>query len=490
MHRYSSEAARSHKPHSGQRGAIALVGLLLTLAACSAPINSAAVPPEPPPARAEVAPTLKPISSPRSGPRSGSIPPVASNAIDPQLVEANTRFGLKLMQQLRPVKSAIAGSNDNSSGQKPDQNLDKNLFISPLSISMALALAYNGANGETQAAMQRSLELQGLTVESLNQANGALLQFFAPPAGSQGQQKPGQGMQLNIANSLWANRALVMQPDFLTRIQPYQAQVQVMDFAKPETVKVINDWVADQTLGKIPTILNQIEPDELLYLINAVYFKGTWEEPFDPAETQPKPFYPGGKQGGVAHPRMTRSGEFAYQETPLFQAVSLPYKSNSPPSNTRPTRTAPRLSLDVFLPKTDLADFLTQLTPQNWKTWSRQFGSRPGRLELPRFKLEYEADLKPALTRLGLGVAFSPQADFSRLTSQPSAISQVRHKTWVEVNEEGTEAAAATAIGIMPTSARIPQKPFEMVVDRPFFCAIRDQQTGTILFMGIVTRPK
>ena len=176
---------------------------------------------------------------------------------------------------------------------------------------------------------------------------------------------------------------------------------------------------------------------------------------------------------------MSQSGKYRYYENDSFQAVSLPYGKG-------------RLSLYVFLPKkdTNLVAFQQQLSLENWQQWMNQFQMRSGSLQLPRFKFDYNIQLNNALKALGMESAFSTGANFSNMTSASVAIDQVKHKTFVEVNEEGTEAAAATSVGVMLTSAQMPTEPFQMVVDRPFFCAIRDNQTGTLLFMGSIQEPK
>jgi serine protease inhibitor len=217
----------------------------------------------------------------------------------------------------------------------------------------------------------------------------------------------------------------------------------------------------------------------VLYLINAIYFKGNWQKEFSKSATQEQPFT---LLNGTRkqHPLMSQSGKYRYYENPEFQAISLPYGSG-------------RLSMFVFLPKPNVkqADFYRNFTSENWQQWMKQFSSRSGQIVLPRFKLEYDITLNQALQALGMGVAFQDQANFANMTPKEVKIDEVKHKTFVEVNEEGTEAAAVTSVGIRATSAPPPEEaPFKMVVDRPFFCAIRDNQTGTILFMGSIVDPK
>lgn len=375
-----------------------------------------------------------------------------NRAVDSRLVEANTKFGFKLFQEVL----------------KQDSN--KNVFVSPTSIAIALSMTYNGASGETQQAMAKALELQGISLPDINQANEALKTSL---------EKADPDIQLSIANSLWAKQGIPFKPEFLQSNQQfYKAKVTELNFSSPEATKTINGWVKENTRGKIDQIINQIKPDDVLFLINAVYFKGNWTKQFDKSQTTERPFYlSNGTQ--KQHPMMSQSGKYRYYENETLQAVSVPYGKG-------------RLSLYVFLPKknTNLQAFEQQLSLENWQQWMNQFQMRSGSIQLPRFKFDYDIQLNNALKALGMETAFSNQADFSNMTSASVAINEVKHKTFVEVNEEGTEAAAATSVGMVLTSAPMPQEPFQMVVDRPFFCAIRDNQTGTLLFMGSIQEPK
>lgn len=373
--------------------------------------------------------------------------------VDSKLVDANTKFGFKLYQEVL----------------KQDSN--KNIFVSPTSVAIALSMTYNGASGETQQAMAKALQLQGMSLQDINQANNTLKTSLenADPA-----------VQMSIANSLWAKQGISFKPEFMQQNkQFYGAKVTELDFAKPDSANVINSWVKENTKGKIEQIVDQLKPDDVLFLINAIYFKGNWTKPFDKSQTTQRPFtLANGSQ--KQQPMMSQSGKYRYYENESFQAVSLPYGKG-------------RMSLYVFLPSktTNLETFQQQLQSENWQQWMNQFAMRQGSVQLPRFKFDYDIKLNNALKSLGMATAFSPSANFSNMTSATVAINEVKHKTFVEVNEEGTEAAATTSVGMVLTSARMPaEEPFKMVVDRPFFCAIRDNQTGTILFMGSIKDPK
>lgn len=373
--------------------------------------------------------------------------------VDSKLVDANTRFGFKLFQEVL----------------KQDSN--KNVFVSPTSVAIALSMTYNGAGGETQQAIASALQLQGMSLQDINQANNALKTSLenADPA-----------VQMSIANSLWAKQGISFKPEFMQQNQQfYGAKVTELDFRNPDSVNVINSWVKENTKGKIDTIVDKLKPDDVLFLINAIYFKGNWTKPFDKSQTTNRPFNLS-NDSQKQQPIMSQSGKYRYYENDSFQAVSLPYGKG-------------RMSLYVFLPNQTktLDTFQQQLNSDTWQQWMNQFAMRQGSVQLPRFKFDYNIKLNKALKSLGMEKAFSPGADFSNMTSASVAINEVKHKTFVEVNEEGTEAAATTSVGMALTSARMPaEEPFKMVVDRPFFCAIRDNQTGTILFMGSIKDPK
>jgi serine protease inhibitor len=371
--------------------------------------------------------------------------------LDPKLVTANTKFGFKLFSEIN------------------QRDKEENKFISPSSIAIALAMTYNGAQGQTQKAMAKALELEGLTLQQINSSNAALKSLL---------ENPDPQIQLTIANSLWANQKISFQPDFLQRNRDfYKAVVSNVDFSNPETVDIINGWVRENTKGKIDKIVEEITPDAAMFLINAIYFKGSWTNAFDPKLTTDSPFY---LASGTEkkHPMMSQQGEYRYLENNDFQAVSLPYGKDG------------KVSFYVFLPKekSNLETFTKTLNAENWEKWMNQFSSRDGSVSLPRFKMDYEIELKDALTALGMGEAFTNKANFSGI-GKNLAISEVKHKTFVEVNEEGTEAAAVTSVGITVTSAVVKPEPFKMVINRPFFTCIRDNQTGSILFMGSIVNP-
>ncbi|MBG1264945.1 serpin family protein [Nostoc sp. WHI] len=372
---------------------------------------------------------------------------------DTKIVESSNKFGFKLFSEVL--------KNDT----------EKNIFISPSSIAIALAMTYNGASGSTQQAMAKTLELQGMNLPEINSSYAAALNQLLDNSDAK--------VQLNIANSLWANQDVSFAPDFLKKTQDfYQAKVSNLDFKDAAASSIINNWVKENTKGKITKIVETIEPNKVLFLINAIYFKGSWSNEFDKNQTAEYPFYvKSGEQ--KQHPMMSQKGDYRYYESEQFQAVSLPYGKDG------------KVSFYIFLPKqnSSLKAFDQNLNVENWDKWMTQFNEQKGFIRLPRFKTDYDVTLNDALKTLGMEEAFSNKANFSGM-GKNFAISQVKHKTFVEVNEEGTEAAAATSVGMVATSLRQEPEPFRMIVDRPFFCAIRDNQTGSILFMGSIIEPQ
>ncbi|MEH2194366.1 MAG: serpin family protein [Nostoc sp.] len=373
---------------------------------------------------------------------------------DTRIVESSNKFGFKLFSEVLK-----------------DDKGENNIFISPSSVAIALAMTYNGASGSTQQAMAKTLELQGMNLPEINSAYAAALKQLLENQDAK--------VQLSIANSLWANQDVSFAPDFLKRTHDfYQAKVSNLNFKDAAASSIINNWVKENTKGKINKIVETIEPNQVLFLINAIYFKGNWSNEFDKNKTAQYPFYitPSRRK---QHPMMSQEGDYRYYQNEQFQAVSLPYGKDG------------KTSFYIFLPKqnSNLKALYQNLSFENWEKWMTQFNKQKGFIRLPRFKTDYEVTLNDALKTLGMEEAFSNKANFSGM-GKNFAISQVKHKTFVEVNEEGTEAAAATSVGIVTTSLRDEPEPFRMIVDRPFFCAIRDNQTGNILFMGSIIEPQ
>ena len=370
-----------------------------------------------------------------------------------ELVTANNRFSFKLLTQLA------------------QEDVNENIFISPLSIAMAMTMTFNGAAGQTRADMAFALELGDLKRPELNQAYTELGKVLK---GLNSQ------VELTIANSLWARRGINFQQDFLERNQKFfGAQISTVDFNAAGALNDINEWVDNVTNGKITKIIDRFDPLTAMFLANAIYFKGEWSEKFDESKTKDGLFHLIDGRKKVV-PMMNQQGRFPYFKGDDFQAVSLSYGDGD-------------VGMYIFLPEegASLTDFIVSITEEKWDTWISKFRRWPGKISLVRFSLNYEKKLNDALQTLGMGNAFDPiRADFSDLYSgdMPNVyLSNVMHKAVVEVNEEGTEAAAATGVTFAYSNY---QEPFNFVVDRPFFFAIRDNQTGTLLFMGMVTEPE
>ena len=381
-----------------------------------------------------------------------SAQPAPGTNPEERAARADNAFGFKLLAETR---KALPG---------------RNVFQSPVGMALALALAGNGARGQTWQQIAATLQLEGLAPAAWNEGNKLLLAHLVALDPK---------IKLEIANSLWTQAGAPIKPAFISDCQKsYQAEVAAVDFKSPATVKKINDWVSQGTHGKITSLFDPpLSPDLRLILVDAIYFKGNWEKPFDPKLTRDQPFTLRGGQT-APHPRMSRKERMRYLESAGFQAVALPYSGR-------------QVSLYVFLPKENLDKFLPDLTPENWEQWMPQFRLREGTLELPRFKLENQYELTGELKALGMPRAFSRQAEFAGISDEPLLISQVVQKTFVEVNEVGTEAAAASGIGMRALAIRAPtEPPFTMIVDRPFYVAIREDQTGTILFHGAIEDPR
>jgi len=367
------------------------------------------------------------------------------------LVAATRDFGFRLLNGL------VAG--------QPDRNV----FISPSSIATALAMTYNGAAGATRQAMAATLGLRGMSVGEADQAYALLaatLHGLDPH------------VELTIANSLWSRQNVPFNPAFVAALRQYfGATATTLDFADPRASLAINGWVNLRTHGKIARIVpDRLDPAMILYLINAIYFKGRWTVPFDKGQTRQRPFARSGS-GQKVLPMMTRTDSFPYYRGAGFQGISLPYGNG-------------KWSMVVLLPdaSSSLGALHANLTAGAWDSWLSQFKPSFGTIVLPRFKVDYTHTLNQALIALGMGEAFSRQADFSGLTTATRArISAVDHAALMEVDEEGATAAAATAVGIIPTAVRAPG--FTLIVDRPFLCAIRDSTTGTVLFAGSIVDP-
>ena len=378
--------------------------------------------------------------------------PVERDAV----VTGNTAFALELYGQLRTQEG--------------------NLFCSPYSLSTALAMAYGGARGETAAQMAKVLRFD-LAAAGLHPA------FATLAAELNAIQQKGQ-VKLAIANSLWPQHGCEFLPAYLDLCQKqYGVAITPLDFAKAteSARQTINAWVENKTNKKIQELFppGVLDPMTRLVLVNAIYFKGTWASPFDPQLTKTVPFQVSAGSP-VNAPLMQLTKKFRYAESPELQVLELPYAGND-------------LAMVVLLPRTGdgLAALEKSLTPAKLAAWTTGWRSREVQLWLPKFKTTSQFSLNQTLATLGMTNAFTDQADFSGMDGKKDLlISAVVHKAFVEVNEEGTEAAAATGISIAATSFEEPQPPVLFRADHPFLFLIRDNQTGSILFLGRIVDPR
>lgn len=362
-----------------------------------------------------------------------------------RIVSANTAFGMRLFREL--------------AGQAGDHNI----LISPTGLGMVLAMTYNGAAGQTAREMAKVLDLEGLDPDEVNSAHSSLADALRISR---------DGIDLNMANSLWADRDMSFKEDFLESNRTfYQAEVRNLDLSDPEAPEVINSWIREATQGRIGPVIDKIDPDVVLYLINAMYFKGRWAIPFDSTYTATREFILADGSRRMVPTMMTESKTLPYYRGSDFEAVGLPYGDGG-------------ATMYLFLPDkaSSLMEFYNRLDPESWSKWMAAFETGQALVLLPRFTCQYDTILNNGLQALGMRSAFG-DADFSRMTSARVFLSMVKHSTLIEVNEEGTEAASAAVVELKKGGQR------RIHFNRPFFFAIVQNTTGAILFMGSVLEP-
>ncbi len=371
-----------------------------------------------------------------------------------QLIEADNAFGLELFQNVRNTSE------------------DENIMVSPLSVSLALAMAYNGADGETKTEMEQAMKLNGLTPEQINGSYEMLVNAL---------QSLDEDVVFEIANAIFYAEGFPVKQDFLDINQSvYDAEVEGLDFNDPLTLDVINGWVANKTHDKIPTILEQLSDQARMVLLNAIYFYGSWTTAFDEDGTKMNRFT---KNDGtiLEIPMMSKEDKVEYASTENFSAVKLPYGNG-------------QYEMVVMLPASGYksTELIDELSLQNWKNWNEQFSEQENVvISMPRFKFGFKTKLNEILQQMGMQKAFEPyDADFSKISDVDLYISDVIHKTYIDVNETGTEAAAVTAIVFETTSVGPGHEKIHFTVDRPFVFAITEKDTDAILFIGEVQNPQ
>ncbi|MBW3595725.1 MAG: serpin family protein [Planctomycetes bacterium] len=348
-----------------------------------------------------------------------------------------------------------------------------NLFFSPASISTALAMTYAGAEGQTEKQLAQVLHFR-IPEEQLHAGFGTMTEVL-------NSDQP--GYRLNMANRLWAQESYPFRPEFLavTRKQ-YGSELAQVDFAQKaeQARQIINAWIEEQTNGKIEDLIPPSVLDAMtrLVLTNAIYFKGAWEEEFSKEATEDAPFHLSHDRQ-IETPTMRQKEDFRYAADDDLQILELPYAGRD-------------LSMLVLLPKEigRLGELERRLTAENFQKWTSGLRKREVQVYLPKFKLTSQFAMSNVLRGMGMELAFSDQADFTGMsTAEELMISEVVHKAFVDVNEEGTEAAAATGVVVAATAAPVQQEPVVFRADHPFVFLIRDNRTGAILFLGRVANP-
>jgi serpin B len=372
-----------------------------------------------------------------------------------QIINADNGFGLQLFGKV-------------TSGVKEV----KNITISPLSVSLALSMAYNGAKSDTKTEIEKVLGVYGLTADQINQSHKALvaaLKSYDP------------NVKLEIANAIYSDKNFSILPEFISTNQSYyDAFVQSLDFGNSiETLKTINGWVAQKTHDKIPTILEEIDPQLVMVLLNAIYFNGIWKNKFGERDTHNQPFYfADGTQKEVATMKLEKSLE--YCSNSLFSAVNLPYGNE-------------QFQMTVILPNQGKTtqNVISELNANNWNKWMKSFSNEVCVVIMPRFKFSFDVKMKDILKEMGMVKAFDEfKADFSGISKAQLYVDEVIHKTYIDVNETGTEAAAVTAVTVFATGSAGPDLRKFLTVNRPFIFAISEKTTGSILFIGEIRKPE
>ena len=345
---------------------------------------------------------------------------------------------------------------------------EANVLVSPLSASMALGMALNGARGTTYDQMQATLGFENAPLDTINLGYHGLMAHL-PAADST--------VSTQLANSAWYRDGFAVEQDFLEAVRAFfDAEIAGLDFSIPTAADTINQWVSEKTGGRIEEIVESpIDDRTVLFLINAIYFKGPWKHAFDPQRTQDAPFHiADGRSQSM--PMMDLTAEFPYVEDGNLQVVELPFGEGA-------------FAMAVLVPGagSSIDAELASMDVRRWQGLLDNLNARRVRVVLPRFRVEYDESLKPVLQTLGTTDAFLPNvADFTGISaaSPPLYISEVKQKTFVEVTEEGAEGAGTTSIGIGVTSL-----PPSVIANRPFVYLIRERESGAILFAGVLRRP-
>ena len=372
------------------------------------------------------------------------------------VVATSNDFGLRLFSEVAAAKP------------------NENVFLSPYSVAVALAMTANGAAGETKQAMLETLGFSDSSVEEMDQAfrSLTLLILGLDPK-----------VELEIANAIWYRQGLHVRRELVDLVQKYfGAPVRALDFGDAGSSDVVNEWVKEQTHDKIRKILDRIDPQDVMFLANAIYFKALWTYQFEKEKTQDDTFYGPDGQEIPCRMMVQTVDELPYFRGDGFAAVDLPYGDGL-------------FAMTILLPDegSSVDSLVNELSPSFLADLERRFQSRKVTVFLPRFKIRFGAKLNDVLKKMGMAVAFTPgAADFSRLFDEdlPLYIGFVKHKAFVQVDEEGTEAAAVTVVGIRLTAVGGGENVVFFRVNRPFVFVIRDRHSNTVLFAGRIVEPK
>jgi serpin B len=369
-------------------------------------------------------------------------------------------------------KEIVVAGNEFSLGlfQKVSETTDDNFMISPLSVNYALAMTTNGAKNNTLEQMLTTLGFEGFEISEFNEFFHYIMNEIVDLDNK---------VTLSIANSIWYRNTFTVVQSFLdVNHEYYNAHIQSLDFDSPEAVSTINDWVSDNTNDKIPTIIDNIPPDAIMYLINAVYFYGKWRYEFDDSQTQNGDFYISSTNSIQVEMMKMEAGLKYYFDESVY-VVELPYGQGN-------------FVMDILLPVYDSnpSDLIATLNQARWTEITQGLYDQDILLTMPKFQFEFENDLIPMLNELGMTDLFNPNAaDLSGINGTGGLfVSKVKHKTYIDVTEKGTEAAAVTAVEVSLTSAT-PDGPVYFTCDRPFVFIIRERSTEVILFTGVVKNP-
>jgi serine protease inhibitor len=374
-------------------------------------------------------------------------------AAEEQVISGSNAFGFELLKAVEAVRA-------------PE---DPNTVLSPLSASMALGMALVGAEGETFTSMRDALGFEGMSREEVYSSYGGLSDLLLDLDPK---------VEIQLANSAWSRQGFPFEPAFFDAVAThFNAIVQELDFSDPGAKDIINQWVQERTNGRIEEIVQEINPLGVLFLINAFYFRGDWTNQFKKGDTQPSPFHlPDGTEVDVPTMSGTISGVGFHWFENMRQLGELPYGGQ-----------AFGMIIVVPGPEETVDDLLANLDHATWDSWMGSLHYEKVSVRMPKYELDWVGILNEPLVAMGMGVAFDPdRAEFSRLSPVPGVfISRVQQKTYLSVDEEGTEAAASTSVGATP-----PAGPPQLLVDRPFLLAIRERLSGTVLFLGVIRDPR